>query len=115
MRRQHTNVRSTRLYSKPVKIDVHRSGALVIRVSDQPPDDATLLLLSVDTIEQAETLRLRAGAVDPKGQPTYRLNLRLRQGKEQLDLEDSRAARLGNACAPRVEATDGRGRYRLAS
>ncbi len=77
-----------RLYSKPVKIDIHRSGVLVIRVDDQPPDEGTLLLLSVDTIEEAETLRLRTCTLDPVDQRSYRLNLQLRHGKEELDLED---------------------------
>jgi hypothetical protein len=88
MRRQHTAARSMRLYSKPVKIDIHRSGELVIRVDGEPTDEGTLLLLSVDTIEQAETLRLRTCTLDPVDQRTYRLNLQLRQGKERLDLED---------------------------
>jgi len=88
MRRPHTTARSMRLYSRPVKIDIHRSGELVIRVADEPPDEGTLLLLSVDTIEQAETLRLRACTLDPTDQRTYRLNLQLREGKEQVDLED---------------------------
>ena len=88
MRRPHTTVRSMRLYSRPVKIDIHRSGELVIRVGDQPPDEGTLLLLSVDTIEQAETLRLRTCTLDMVDQRTYRLNVQLRRGKEQLDLED---------------------------
>ena len=77
-----------RLYSKPVKIDIHRSGELVIRVDGEPTDEGTLLLLSVDTIEQAEMLRLRTCTLDPVDQRTYRLNLQLRQGKERLDLED---------------------------
>lgn len=88
MRRQHTTARSMRLYSGPVKIDIHRSGELVIRAGDQPADEGTLLLLTVDTIEQAETLRLRTCTLDPVDQRSYRLNLQLRQGKEQLDLED---------------------------
>jgi hypothetical protein len=77
-----------RLYSRPVKIDVHRSGEIVIRVGDQPPDEDTLLLLSVDTIEQAEALRLRTCALDSADQRTYRLDLQLRRGKQLLDLED---------------------------
>jgi hypothetical protein len=77
-----------RLYSKPVKIDIHRSGELVIRMDDEPPDEGTLLLLSVDTIEEAETLRLRTCTLDPIDQRSYRLNPQLRHGKEQLDLED---------------------------
>ena len=88
MRTRHAAARSIRLYSKPVKIDVHRSGELVIRVGDEPPDRDTLLLLSVDTIEQAEALRLRTCTLDPVDQRTYRLNVELRHGKEQLDLED---------------------------
>jgi hypothetical protein len=77
-----------RLYSRPVKIDIHRSGELVIRVGNQPLDEGALPLLSVETIEQAETLRLRTCTLDPADHRTYRLNLHLRHGKEQLDLED---------------------------
>jgi hypothetical protein len=77
-----------RLYSRPVKIDVHRSGELVIRTGDQQADEGTLILLSVDTVEQAETLRLQTCTLDAADQRTYRLNLQLRHGKEQLDLED---------------------------
>ena len=88
MRRQHTTVRSMRLYSRPVKIDIHRSGELVIRGGDQSPEEGTLLLLSVDTIEEAEMLRRRTCTLDPVDQRTYRLNVQLRHGKAQLDLED---------------------------
>ncbi len=75
-------------YRGPWKIEVYRSGELVIRHERDLQKDGVLPVCSTYTQEDAETIQIGCCVLERYDNETYRLNPRYRGDKHLLELDD---------------------------
>ena len=81
-------VASSSKFGRPWKIEVYQGGALVIRHEREMPRAGVLLVCSVETKADAESIQVGCCSLSRVDNETYRLNPVFRNDKDSLELED---------------------------